>query len=149
MTGVYVQLVYTPGGLVAQLADDAHSPSLLEARVDFGGREHRRSPHAPRTFPHRPQVLPRRDFNPATALVDAKTSLRRGCGTTTGGLIDAGFSAVSACCTCSAPTDKAEAISWAMCRLVASRAAIARLDGKKNGLAKTNPYTDLDRGPTR
>ena len=74
------------------------------------------------------------------SLVDGKTSLPRGSGTT-GGLIDAGFGAVSTCCAWSTRSDRAEAISWTMCRLVASGAAIAVLDGKKIRPGD-NPYTD-------
>ena len=134
MTGVYSKLVHE--GLVAQLDDDAQCWRL--ASILMAG-----SADAARTHPapaHTGPILTRRDFNLATALVDGKTSLRRGSGTT-GGLIDAGFGAVSTCCAWSTRVDRVEAISWTMCRLVASGAAIAVLDGKKIRPVD-NPWTD-------
>ena len=74
------------------------------------------------------------------SVAEAETSLHRGSGTT-GGLVDAGFGAVSTCCAWSSREDRAEAISWTMCRLVASGAAIAALDGKKIRPVD-NPWTD-------
>ena len=76
-------------------------------------------------------VLFDRGFNPCTALVDAGTSLREGGFGATRGLAAAGFEAVSACYAREDQTDRAEAISWVMCRLVAAKAAHKRLDGKK------------------
>ena len=116
--------------------------AVLEAGVDFGGRERRRTPAAlAHPVPaHTCPILMGRDFNPATALVDGETSLHKGSGTT-GGLIDAGFGAVSTCCAWSSRKDRAEAISWTMCRLVASGAASVALDGKKIR-PDDNSYTD-------
>ena len=132
--GVYGKLVRA--GLVQQLDDDAQCwrlASILAAGSADAALAH---PAPARTRP----ILVRRDFNPATALVDGKTSLHRGSGTT-GGLVDAGFGAVSTCCAWSSREDRAEAISWTMCRLVASGAASAALDGKKIRPVD-NPWTD-------
>ena len=134
-TGVYSKLVHA--GLVAQLDDDAQCWRLASILVAGSADEALTQHPAPA---HTGPILTRRDFNPATALVDGKTSLHKGSGTT-GGLIDAGFGAVSTCCAWSTRSDRAEAISWTMCRLVASGAAIAVLDGKKIR-PDDNPYTD-------
>ena len=87
VTGVYVKLVRA--GLVAQLDDDAQCWRLASILV-AGSADTALTHRAPA---HTGPILTRRDFNLATALVDGKTSLRRGSGTT-GGLIDAGFEAV-------------------------------------------------------
>ena len=76
-------------------------------------------------------ILVDRGFNPCKALVDAGTSLRGGGFGATRGLATAGFDDVSACCAWEDAADRAEAISWVMCRLVAVGAAHTRLDGKK------------------
>lgn len=58
---------------------------------------------------------------------DAAASARIG----TRGLREAGFRATEACCTWPDAADRAEAISYVMCRLVAEGAAVPSLRGKK------------------
>ena len=133
--GVFARLEV--GGLVAALVDAERCWELATILV-AGSAD--RATHIPPGVGRATPILLGHGFNPCTALVDAGTSLRGGGFGATRGLAAAGFGAVSACCAWHDPADRAEAISWAMCRLVAVNAAHRRLDGKKIR-PEESPYT--------
>ena len=125
------------GGLVAALVDADRCWQL--AAILVAGDADLATYNAPGVGRAKP-ILVDRGFNACTALVDAGVSLRGGGFGATRGLAAAGFDAISTCCAWHDAADRAEAISWVMCRLVAVNAAHKRLDGKKIR-PDESPYT--------